>query len=82
MSASTVKPSGLASGQRVTRQVFRSVAPMHGKTRLINVHPNLSDGSAALMGATDVLYCDGSVQSVIIKQGQIPMWLTARARWC
>jgi prepilin-type processing-associated H-X9-DG protein len=60
-----------ATGQK--HQVIRQVAPVHG---MIKGAPGavaqfLTDNSPTLMGQINVCYCDGSVRTVTVSQGQV-----------
>jgi prepilin-type N-terminal cleavage/methylation domain-containing protein/prepilin-type processing-associated H-X9-DG protein len=70
MGSATIKQGTSQVVNGVTRQVVRCVAPVHGKVGLSSYTVTLLDNMPALQGATNVLYCDGSVRSVWVKQGQ------------
>lgn len=71
MNGASVKPASTArtvNGAKV--QSIRGMAPSHGKLTQSKWLANLSDGSPALAGDTNVCYADGSVRTVKIAQGQ------------
>ena len=71
MQWASVKPSQTQQFiDGLPRQAIRGIAPMHGLLKPNPKAPTLSTGWPALMGMTNVLYCDGSAKSVPVIQGQ------------
>jgi prepilin-type N-terminal cleavage/methylation domain-containing protein/prepilin-type processing-associated H-X9-DG protein len=71
MKWASVKPSQTQQFVNgVPRQAIRGIAPMHGVLKPNPKSPTLSGGWPAMMGMTNVLYCDGSARSVPVIQGQ------------
>lgn len=72
MDQASLKPGQplLQNVDGVPHQVIRGIAPVHGRIEKSRFGGTLSDGSIARQGLTNVLYCDGSVRSARVAQGQ------------
>jgi len=70
MGLATIKPGSPQTVNGIVHQGIRSIAPVHGKIGTSPYISNLTDGSPAVQGATNILYCDGSVRTVNVQQGQ------------
>jgi len=80
MDSASIKPGPMVTVNGVQHQSMRSIAPSHGTLKKSPYAAALSDGSVPLAGTTNVLYCDGSANTVNVAQGEFTATADPAAR--